>query len=389
MDRINKYSLLQLWGYAAALGVVFVAPCVAKAETAVVAIKENTATSISADTILNSGPEGVVFVSKNKVRIEMAPYAVGSFEKDGSFRLLRGSAQLESNTGSMAHTSSTQVEFIGKVILSYDHKEKSTSAFVTSGEARILNPHRSENSLRLDRWKGATMVLGDVYPSLVRELSPQGLDSWLKGYAWSEEKRKGVIASFPGQSNSPEALAAKNSDSKERLEDYFAAIDRNEDRPDYYERKFADPDKAIAEASVEKSKDKGLAPEEAAMISLPKTGIDLDMGIPMEIVSMKKRQEEILNRPDGTENVAAPKVERASRGLASVGKPKNIRQATSSGDPEVEAALARLKNLRKGSVEGELRSTGAGRMPASFPAVNRGSETSLVADPVYDFSENF
>jgi hypothetical protein len=161
------------------------------------------------------------------------------------------------------------------------------------------------------------------------------------------------------------------------LQDYYATLNGHDDRADYYDKKFSDPDKVAKEEAEGKTKSKELTPEEAALIKLPSTTIDTDMGIPIEFISSKQRQEEILNKPEA---VAPVEVKRK---LASVSKPKVVKTETPKpqfdSDLEVNTVLVRLHSI--GAEEKQSAVTpDSGRMPAS---------QSVVADPVYDFSQNF
>ncbi|NUM88083.1 MAG: hypothetical protein HUU37_02660 [Bdellovibrionales bacterium] len=312
-----------------------------------------------------------LLVDRGNIRIEMAPYSVGEFTRDGLFRLLRGGAVLESQVERSAASASSVVDFVGTLVLTYDHKERSTSAFVVDGEARVKNPHEDDRTVRLDRGRGATMVLGDVYPSVIRNLAPDQVNDWLKGYSFPVKDRERITAVFRRAPVEVERSLASVREER-KLEDYFSAVD--EDRPAYYQNKFADPDKVVetqnAQAKVAQSK--AIAPEEAAMIALPSTKIDLDMGLP-EVFSSHWDALAQVREARKAESPASA----AERKPASVLRSRPRAKAGPSGD-EVSSAIERLRAVRAGKSPPPRT---AERAPASVE--------SPVADPVYDFSENF
>jgi hypothetical protein len=166
-----------------------------------------------------------------------------------------------------------------------------------------------------------------------------------------------------------------------KIEDYFSAIDNGDDdssQPDYYERKFADPDATIAEAKAAKPAKKGMSPEEAALITLPSTRIDLGfsvLGQEQYARDMKKAKPRTL-----------PK--QVKRSLASVpAKPKRAPESLSLPAPApapdgVGRILERLRGLEPKEPVVSSYPVRDARGPASV-------SPSVVPDPVYDYSENF
>ncbi len=316
------------------------------------------------------------FVDRGNIKIELVPYSVGEFTQEGVFRLLRGGAVLSSTQEKSAATASAGVDFVGTLVLTYDHKERSTSTFVVDGEARVKNPHEQDRTVRLDRGRGATMVLGDVYPSVVRNLGPDQVNDWLKGYSFGTGDRERITEVFRRKPIEVERSLASVKEEK-KLEDFFSAVE--EDRPAYYENKFADPDKVVeaqnAEAKVAQSK--VIAPEEAAMIALPSTKIDLDLGLPEVFSSHWDALAQVRDaRKRETTEKAEPQRSPASREEKS--RPAVAKKKLHSDD-DVSAALERLRAVKDGKQSS--RTAAPVRAPASIE--------SPVADPVYDFSENF
>jgi hypothetical protein len=344
-------------------------------EKAVMAIDGKSAAPIRAGELITVGADPRLVVDRNNVRYEIGPRSVGEFDADGGFRLLRGTVVSESNLERSLRTSGVRVDFVGKLLVSYDHKEKSSSAFVLEGQARMLNPHEESKTIRLDRFRGATMVVGEVYPQLVRQLDFASVDSWLKGYAWSEQRRSTLLKDIPRAG----AIAAEAPKSEHlqaaKLEDYFSSIETADEfsQPDYYNRKFADPDQVIADANAKKSGNgRGMTPEEAALISLPSTKIDMGLELPLQVLSNEEKLGELrsLSRNAPTRSIASEKPAKKAA--------VKVQAKVERGDPEVNAVLERLRSI-KGS--NPLISTPL-RGPASVSAP-------VVPDPVYDYSENF
>jgi hypothetical protein len=348
----------------------------AKASKVSVAMNAEKGTPVYAGEIFTAGKQPVKLVDKLNAKIELAPYSVAEFSADADFKLMRGSALVEGRGERTLRTSTASLDFNGKVLVSYDHKEKSTSAFVLDGEARMQNPAEEGSSLRLERYRGATLEMGGVIPQLIRQLDLASLGAWMKGYAWPEERSHEILKALPAAMNVADQSSPTHLE-ETKIEDYFSSIDTDDDsdtQPDYYERKFADPDTAVAEAKSKKtSASKSMSPEEAALITLPSTKIDLGF----EVIGSPEKAAE-LNRL-GKKKVAAP-----SRSIASV-KPKAVKvekAEEASEDHEVNEVLQRLRDIepRKPVVSG-VPAHGS-RSPASVGP-------SLVPDPVYDFSENF
>ena len=351
-------------------------------EGAVVALNTKSGKSVKEGDLIDAGPHVLALTDRDNRKFELSPHSVASFE-NGGFRLLRGSALAESSRESVLRTGSARIDFVGKVAMSYDFKEHSTSAFVLEGEARMVNPGSETQSLRLERFRGAALEVGEVLPRLIRSLDVGGVKEWLEGYAWPDEN---VVEMLKGM---PEALAVETPRAAShlattRLEDYFSAVDGPEElgAPDYYEKKFQDPDQSMAEAKNKKSSgNKSMSPESAALIALPNTGINLGFDLPPEVISADQKEKEVWeamlkNPPKKRAPASVKPSKRGARGPASVAaKPEN-------GDPTIDAVLARLRKVssREPVISGP--SAPGGRGPSS---VNTGS----VPDPVYDFSQNF
>ena len=354
-------------------------------------------TPIEAETLISSHGSKLMLVDQKNIKIEMAPYSVAEFSNEGVFKLLRGSAMLETNEERTAATNSAQIDFSGTMVVTFDHKEKSTSAFVVEGEARLKNPHEPDFSLRLDRGRGASMILGDVYPSLVRDISPAQVDSWLKGYAWEAKDREHFVSAFSSGGGRGLAVVANSKKVEEespvKLEDYFAAID--DDRPDLYERKFSkdvSADKIVETAQIERkiASEKTVAPEEAAMISMPTNKINLDLGLPEVFASSDEAFADVAAQLKRERRGSEKEPERK---LAAVGEARVVSPTKKSKHKErgeavsdTVARLMEIRNARKGAQAVRSGSSGyspadGGRAPA---AIN-----SPIPDPVYDFSENF
>lgn len=349
---------------------------------AVVAIDSKSGKPIHVDNLVESGASVRTLVDRANTRIELAPHSIAEFRETDGFRLLRGSACLLSRGEGVARTSSAKVDFTGRVLLSYDYKEKSTSAFVLEGQARIVNAFDEKNSLRLDRFHGASMLVGDVIPQLVRQLDLGAVSSWMAGYAWPAEKREEYLSALPsGAIVAGTGIPVHLEQTK--LEEYFSSVEAEDDAqgPDYYARKFDDPDKVIAEANVKKADTKVLKPEEAALISLPSTKIDL--GFELGVVSEKQRDAEINAQLEG---------KKPGRGIASISTPKAkprkmaaaVVPVPEQGDREIAATLQRLRGLR-----GEEAQVPVPKGPVKNTRAPASEGSSPVPDTVYDFSQNF
>lgn len=361
-------------------------PAVAAAEKKTpgptVAMNATTGKAVRANEILAVGNTPVKIVDQQNAQIELAPHTVVEFNAEGQLQLLRGSALVESAGERSLATSSARLDFAGKVLLSYDHKLRSTSAFVVDGEARMVNPHQADRSLRLERFRGATLEVDSILPQALRQLDLASVKSWMKGYAWPEARTAQILRAFPTQIVAEERAEPEHLKAA-KLEDYFSAIDTEEDveQPDYYERKFADPDAAVAQAkSTKKEASRSMSPEEAALISLPSTQIDLGFEV------MSGNEEALAQgtielprkakRPAGGRSLASPKKPVAQK------RPAVKMEKTADGsDPEVNEVLERLRGIRP-------KAPVISQVPA-FSARSPASEAGVVPDPVYDFSENF
>ncbi len=353
-----------------------------KPEGPVVAMDANKGKSLRAGELITAGSETMVLVSRDNFRTELSPHSVAEFDEQGILRLLRGSAVVESKSESAMSTVGARVEFVGRTLVSYDHLEKSSSVFVLEGEARMVNPHRNDSTLRLARFRGATLVVGGVVPQLVRQLDVGTVNSWLKGYSWPDSRREALLKNMPGQMISAKEETPHHLQ-ETKLEDYFSSIDTADElhQPDYYQKKFDDPDKVVAEQNSVAGAGKVLSPEEAALISLPKNQINLDFDLAPEFLTAEQKQEEVGR--------VEPKSIKG-RGLASVSpvakaapktKKKKVSAEMDQGDPDVSLVLSRLRQVRSDKPVISNRQSGT-RAPASLPE-------SVVPDPVYDYSQNF
>lgn len=354
-------------------------------ETPVVAVNEKTGASLRAGDIFSAGAEPVVLIDKLNRRFELAPHAVMEFGADSEARLFRGSviASAPASAEGVARTTTARVDFTGRVLLSYDHREQSTSVFALEGEARLVNPHADDRSLRVERHRGATMLVGGVMPQLVRQLDLAGVREWMNGYGWPEARVNSALANLPGVLHAEAAPPAAHV-REAKLEDYFSAIDGADEagQPDYYQQKFADPDRVVAEANAKKETTKVLRPEDAALIALPSTKIDLGFEADLQILSVDEKAKELKG---GSRMPASlPKAVKSVKAA----KPVKVRapaQKAEEGDPDLAAVLERLRNVR--SREPVVSRTLAPAAPVS----SRGpaSVGGAVPDPVYDYSQNF
>lgn len=341
----------------------------------VVAMDARKGTAVRAGSLVTAGSEPAVFIGRRNQRVELSPRTVAEFDEQGALRLLRGSAVAESRDEAVVRTSGARLDFVGKALVSYDHVEKSTSAFVLEGEARLVNAHRNDSSLRLPRFRGATMVVGEVLPQLIRQLDVGAVQSWLKGYSWPEARRDQLLKEMPGGEQVAKSEAPKHLE-QAKIEDYFSSIETADEfhQPDLYDKKFDDPDKVVAEQNSKQGAGKVLSPEEAALISLPKTQIDLGFELGPEFLTPEQKTREVRR-------IGAPE---AKRSPASAHTRKAAKKALASeqhGDPDVNAVLNRLRQVRGASAEYSVPAQRS-RAPASV------SEP-VIADPVYDYSQNF
>lgn len=359
-------------------------PKAIKAEGPVVAMDAEHARSYRTGELITAGAEPLRIAARSKLRAELSPRSVAEFDDAGAFRLLRGSAVIEQGEEVSARTPGARVEFVGKSVISYDHHEKSTSVFVLEGEARLVNPSQAGQTIKLSRFRGATMVVGEVLPKLVRQLDVGGVHAWLSGFSWPKGRRESLLKEMPGEkitASAPEPEHLKDA----KIEDYFSSIETADElqQPDYYQRKFEDPDKSVADANSKTGVgSKALSPEEAALISLPKTQIDLGFDLGPEFLSSEQKSAEVAKIDRGGA---------AHRGPASVSKtakPKAAKKAAArmaeQGDPDVNFVLERLRQVRSGNpVFSQAREA---PRPSRAPSSVR--ET-VVPDPVYDYSQNF
>jgi hypothetical protein len=349
--------------------------------TRVVAMEPAESTAILTQTILTSKGSARTFIDQRNVKIQMAPHSAGEFTANGEFKLYRGSAYYDSSMSVTTHTTNASVDFVGQVFVTYDYKEKSSSAFVVKGEARVKNPSNAERFIRLEKNQGATMLSGDVYPNMIRGLDITKVDSWLAGYGWSANDRSIMLASVPAQQKTEPERKPATTDS--RLVDYFSSIqaDEDEERPHYYEDKYELAMTGTLDSNPYKPK---LAPESAAMIVLPDTKIDKELfteildGSNEMPVAVMTQQKSVDRKPAGLEYVDRP----TNRKVSAVKPVKKDSQ-----DADVQNVLDRLNNLAPAPHINAQKS----RAPASVavPVAPKKAVSHVVADPVYDFSENF
>jgi hypothetical protein len=351
----------------------------AKATGAVAAMDAKKGRAVHVGELVTAGAEPWVLIGRRNQRVELSPRSVAEFDGEGSVRLLRGSALVDSSTESSVRTAGARVEFVGKVLVSYDHAEKSSSAFVLDGEARLVNSHRDDSSVRLKRFRGATLVVGEILPQLIRQLDVAGMETWLKGYSWPEARRKAVLENMPGQPQVARAETPKHLE-EAKIEDYFSSIDTADEfhQPDYYEKKFDDPDKVVAEQNSKAGVGKQLSPEEAALISLPKTQIDLGFELGPEFLTADQKKKEVARVEPPSKSVRAPASVAKKVAVKAV---KNSALSREQGDPDVSLVLQRLRAVRNENAE-ISRAPEHNRAPSSVPQ-------SVVPDPVYDYSQNF
>jgi len=347
----------------------------------VVAMDAIEAKGYRARELIEAGADTKLLVGRSNSRVELSPRSVVEFDDSGALRVLRGSAVVESREEAVVSTPGARVELVGKALVSFDRKEQSTSVFTLEGESRLVNASREDGSVRLHRFRGATLSPGDVLPHTIHQLDVGSVDAWLKGFAWPEGRRQSFLRGMPGELVMAEEATPKHLASV-RIEDYFSSIETADEQhqPDYYDKRFGDQDAVVAEQNSKQGPGKMLSPEEAALISLPKTKIDLDFGLGPEFVTVDQKMKEVAMAESFKEPARAP---------ASV-KPKPARVAAkpkarkAAGDPDVSLVLQRLRQVRSG---GPMPSAPAeraegGRAPASVPAL-------AVPDPIYDYSQNF
>ena len=371
-----------------AYGFAFLATTLAQAnevdkEKVVVAVESTSQTPVTSGTLLTTGSREKNLVDRDNMKIILGPQSVAEFNGKGVFRLLRGSANLESPTEREFYTTNATVRFVGRMLVSFDHAERSTSSFVLSGEARVQNPFETERTIIISRHQGASLVTGEVYPTLVRGLDLAQVDEWLKGYHWNTGRRAALLQGVPKADEIRSLIAEKSQEleaenspegrvgqKQNPLSDYFASVYEQEAVPERHEEYKAIEDKA--EKVAVKEPEVILSPEHAAIIPLPETKISSDF--------------DILSQEDATLEKKLPPQEvplkSVTRKIASL--PKVPKAAPRVLAPE-EAAIARLRSIRRESGGPVSRAPASIGQSASRPQVG----TSLVPDPVYDLSENF
>ena len=346
----------------------------------VVAMESKTGKAVRATELFTAGAEPATLISRHNQKYELSPRSVVELDGQGALRLLRGSVVAESREEIVIGTAGARVAFLGKALISYDHAEKSTSAFVLEGEARLENAHRTDSSLRLQRFHGATMVVGEVLPQLVRQLDVGSVQGWLAGYSWPTARSKALLRDMPGTTVVALVEEAPKHLEETKIEDYFSSIDTADEfhQPDYYDKKFDDPDKVVAEANSKQGASKPLTPEEAALISLPKTQIDLGFDLGPEFLTAKEKKKELATVDPSAKPVRSP----ASAPVLAKKMPKQKTAPVQSGDPEVNYVLERLRQVRTGNSAVSQAPSQRERAPAS-------RTESVVPDPAYDYSQNF
>jgi hypothetical protein len=359
------------------------------ASSEVAALNSGNGESIRFGDIFSSKNKTVELVDRQNTRISIAPHSVVEFQPYALMRLLRGAAVVESQGETEVRTPSATVQSTGRVAISYDHRERSTSAFSLAGEARILGAGQSDRSLRVERYRGATFVVGDVLPSLVRQLDIGGLRQWMNGFAWTPEQINQFTSGLPStisakEESGPEHLATA------KLEDYFSALEEplSDNRADIYERKFSDPDHEVAEANAPKDRQaKVLSPEEAALIALPSTKIDLGLDSVLTLVDSAKKQEEISAAK------LASSIEGARRAPASLKKtlPSAVKKQKVNEQPKGEPSEIGLVLQRLRSIEAKAPVVSVTSLPSARVGLqgSRSPASQLLLDPVRDYSENF
>jgi hypothetical protein len=274
------------------------------------AIDTNTGKTVSIDEVILSGKKNSRFLTDSKnLRIELGPSASAIFDKDGNFRLLRGSAILSSASERIFSTVNAKVKFIGKLVASYDYREESSSAFVVYGSASIESANTEQSARQLKRLEGATLIAKEQYPNLLRNLSFSQADSWLNRYGWPSVRRSEILAGLPektdvaSETNTGPGIPVDESTATRELASYFPT-EKEAEGPRVYEKTFSNSAMRGKEfGEVEQKLASGdeiqiIAPEEAAVIVLPE--IDLGPGIRLsaqrEGTSPKTRKPASLNK---------------------------------------------------------------------------------------------
>lgn len=259
------------------------------AETRVQAIDAASGQAVPAESIVTSPRDASrVFVGTNNTRVELAAGGSGFFDAEGMFQLVRGSAVVDSAAGTTVRTVNAAISLTGKAIFSYDFREESTSAFVVFGQAKLENRANPDSKRTLARHQGATLVTGDFYPTVLRNLDFTKADAWLTRYGWSQAKRAELLHGLPDGADARQlASLTEHNQEKSRvsreLASYFPVASPREEGPRKYESDYTSSAMRGQEHSeVEAKLAKGeeieiISPEQAAVIVLPE--IDLGPGI--------------------------------------------------------------------------------------------------------------
>jgi hypothetical protein len=361
-----------------------------EASKIIVAVEMVSQAPVQSGSLLTTGKREKTFIDRDNMQVVLGPQSVGEFGVQGDFRLLRGSAYIESKKERAMRTTNVAVDFIGRILISFDHREKATSCFVLNGEARIKNPFEEQKTIRISRHQGATLVTGDVYPTLVRRTELAKTDEWLKGYFWSQERREIFLRELPSTAN-PENLAradtseaAPSGIKKNPLSDYYSAIYEERGVPAQHEEYKAVDEGKPGERNVEIVKTEVImSPENAAIIALPDTKIDLGF---VDILS----DQEINEEKNASPALRAVPVVEPSRKIASLPSPRRApAPRTLSAEEQVLARLRKVGHLESPASPVER----ASRSPASVSPQQKmppkRQQAGIIPDPVYDLSENF
>lgn len=357
----------------------------------IVAVETQSQTGISTGMILTTGSQEKRFVDNQNMKIVLAPQSVAEFSGQGVFRLMRGSAYLDSNkVERRVNSTNAGINFNGRVLMTFDHREHSTSCFVIVGEAKMLNLYEAERTIPVSKNQGASLVTGEIYPTLVRGLNLADAEDWLKGYNWSTVRRKEFLRELTQTvemtkmaENAKEKPSADEEDvyqpgaKPNPLADYYTTIYEQQNIPNKHEE-YKEVLETKKEEVVKKDPDFVMSPEQAAVVPLPDTKISTEFS---NILSEEEYRTEEKMPPAPTNDVVV------ERKIASVAKPRVAKSAPKVLSPE-EKVLAHLRSI---SGQEEMESRPVGRGPASIeaPTTKKVKSGSLVPDPVYDLSENF
>ena len=269
----------------------------------------------------------------------MGPNSVGSFASTGDFELFRGSTYFSSRHSRKVFTVNAVIRFSGRIVVSYDYRERNSSLFVIDGDATIMNRYKEGSTIHLKHNHGASMVTGRFYPHVVRNLNYTSVEQWLKNYQWSKVDRKDLLE---GTSPSDVWRIAEKSTHQEKvkreLAAFFPTVEQEKQRPKYYESRYTSSEmRGKGHSKVERLILAGdelevLSPEDAAMIPLSKIGIRPNIHLISEDDAAYSR------RPAGVQQVKTfkkqtPAPTRLRKGMV-------VRRVME--DPAVSAALARL-----------------------------------------------